>query len=45
MGDERTFIQLNAINVITITICGLLGYGLLVGASMLYSKMSGKASA
>jgi hypothetical protein len=45
MGDERTYIGLNAVNVITITLCGLLGYGLLVGASMLYSKMSGKAPA
>lgn len=44
MGDERTYIQLNANNVITITLCGLLGYGLLVGSTMLFSKMTGKSN-
>ena len=27
-------------NVVTITICALLGYGLLVGANMLYSQLT-----
>jgi hypothetical protein len=39
MDGERVYIQLNAPNIITIGLCVLLGYGLLVGSSMLYSKM------
>ena len=38
---ERTLITLTPANVITVSLCGLLGYGLLVGASMLYKKMTG----
>lgn len=41
---ERAYIPLNAPNIITITLCGILGYGLLVGASVLYKKLTGSAS-
>ena len=38
---DRTLLTLTPANVITISLCALLGYGLLVGAVMLYSKMTG----
>jgi hypothetical protein len=44
MSDEATYISLNAPNIITITICGLLGFGILAGSTILYNKMTGKAS-
>mgnify|MGYP000281734381 CR=1 FL=1 len=34
------YIKLNIVNVITISIAALLGYGLLVGASLLLKKVS-----
>jgi hypothetical protein len=42
MDGERVYIQLNAANIITIGLCVLLGYGLLVGSSILYAKMKGQ---
>jgi hypothetical protein len=36
---EDTFIRLNVVNVITITLCALLGYMLLVGSGMLLKKV------
>lgn len=38
---DQTFIRLNIVNVITISIAALLGYGLLVGASMLLKRIQG----
>jgi hypothetical protein len=38
---ERTLITLTPANVITVSLCALLGYGLLVGANMLYKNMTG----
>jgi hypothetical protein len=38
---ERTLLTLTPANVITITLCGLLGYALIVLAAKLYSKMTG----
>jgi hypothetical protein len=43
MSEEPTYISLNAANIITITLCGLLGFGLLAGSTLLYNKMTGKA--
>ncbi len=37
-----TYLQLNLPTIITISLCGLLGYGLLVGASMLAKKLTGQ---
>jgi hypothetical protein len=38
---DRTLLTLTPANVITITLCGLLGYGLIVLAAKLYAKMTG----
>lgn len=38
---ESTYIHLNAPNIITISLAGLLGYGLLVGSTLLYKKLTG----
>jgi hypothetical protein len=37
---DRSFITITPANIVTIMICGLLGYGMLVGASMLYKKIT-----
>ncbi len=42
---ERTLISLTPANVITITICGLLGYALLVGAKKVYDLLMPQAAA
>lgn len=34
-------ISITPANIITISICALLGYGLLVGANMAYQKLTG----
>jgi len=36
---DDTFVRLNIVNVITITLAALLGYMLLVGSSMLLNKL------
>lgn len=38
---ERTLLTLTPANVISISLCGLLGYWLLVGASKAYTAMTG----
>ena len=38
---DRTIITLTPANVITVSLCGLFGYMLLVGANMAYGKMTG----
>ena len=40
---DRTLLTLTPANVITVTLCGLLGYWLLVGASKAYTAMTGSA--
>jgi hypothetical protein len=35
---DRTLITLTPANVITVTICGLLGYGILVGLNKLFGS-------
>lgn len=42
---DRAIITITPANIITISICGLLGYGLLVAANMAYGKLSGKQAA
>lgn len=39
---ERTLLTLTPANVITVTLCGLLGYGLLVGVSKAYQALTGQ---
>jgi hypothetical protein len=39
---DTNYIHLNAPNIITISIAGLLGYGLLVGSTLLYKKLTNK---
>jgi len=36
---DDTFVRLNIVNVVTITLCAILGYMLLVGSSMLLKKV------
>lgn len=41
---ERTLLTLTPANVVTVTICGLLGYGILIGVHRLFGhakRMSG----
>ena len=38
---EHTYLQLNLPTIITISLAGLLGYALLVGASMAAKKLTG----
>lgn len=46
MEGRGVYLSLNMANIITISLCALLGYGLLVGFSALYAKMNnGKAPA
>ncbi len=40
---DKTYVQLNLPTIISVSLAGLLGYGLLVGASMLYGKLTGKS--
>lgn len=42
--NDRTYIQLNAVNILTISLCALLGYGLLVTAAKLLDMMRGASS-
>jgi hypothetical protein len=43
-GDmERTLLTLTPANVITVTLCGLLGYGLLVGVAKAYQSLTGRS--
>lgn len=42
---DGTFIKLNAVNIFTITIAALLGYGLMIGATLLYRNMTGDTGA
>lgn len=39
---DRTLLTLTPANVITVSLCGLLGFGLLVLASKLYAKLTGQ---
>jgi hypothetical protein len=38
---STTLITITPANIITIALLGLLGYGILVGASMAYSRLTG----
>ena len=40
---ERTLLTLTPANVITVTLCGLLGYGVLVGMNKAYQALTGQA--
>jgi hypothetical protein len=40
---ERTLLTLTPANVITVTLCGLLGYGLLVGIAKAYQSLTGRS--
>lgn len=42
---ERAIITITPANVVTITICALLGYGLLVLANKAYQSLTGKQMA
>ncbi len=42
---ETSFIKLNTVNIFTITIAALLGYGLMIGATLLYKNMTGDTGA
>lgn len=42
---ERTFLTVTPANVITVTICGLLGFAILMGANMLYKKITPQGAA
>lgn len=44
MPADRSYIQLNAVNIVTISLCALLGYGLLVTAAKLLDKLRGRKS-
>lgn len=39
--NETNYIHLNLPNIITISIAGVLGYALLVGASKAYARLTG----
>ena len=41
MDGAPTYISLNLPNIITISLCGLIGYGILIGANMAYGRLTG----
>lgn len=41
MADDATYISLNIPNIVTISLCGAIGFGLLVLASLAYKRMTG----
>jgi hypothetical protein len=39
---EKTLVTITPANIITVSLLGLIGFGILAGAAMLYAKLTGK---